>query len=468
MALSKTTDLKPIAVPRVKTRYRRIVTPIPVPESIPLLTTLRTYEPKSMVTQVPVVWDRADGFQVLDPYGNCWIDFTSGIVVANTGHGHPHVREALRRHITEKPLHSYLFATEVRANLVKKLIQISPPNLTKVFLLSTGTEATECAIKLARLYGLRRSPKKTVLVSFTNSFHGRTMGAQMLFSTPEPKRWITTLDPDIHHIPFPRCCECPWARDGYERCGKACFDKALAQLREQGVDLDRVAAFFVEGYQGLRGPIFFPDDYMHALRQWANDHQALLVADEIQSGFGRTGKLFAYQHYGVEMDLVCCGKGLSAGLPLSAVLGPAEIMDIPGPGQMTSTHTGNPVCCAATLSSLEVLEQENLIAAAAKKGKILEAKLVEIRKRHPDRVDMVTGRGLVYGVFLVRGGTGDPDIELADRVVESSIRKGVMLFITGNGSIKICPPLVIPENALMEGIETVGEAMDECLSEETT
>ena len=465
MANFAATHLKPVNVPHVKTKHRRIVTAIPVPESIPVFATLREYEPRSLITQVPIMWARAEGFQVYDSWGNCWIDFSSAIVVTNTGHGHPHVREALRRHIEEKPLHSYLFATEVRAALVRKLIEITPANLTKVFLLSTGTETSECAIKLARLYGRQKDPQKNVLVSFTNSFHGRTMGAQMLFSGKGPKRWITSLDPDIHHLPFPRCCECPWGRKSYDDCGTKCFERGMAQLSEKGVDCGRITAFFLEGYQGLRGPVFAPPDYVQALRKWADAHDALLVVDEIQSGFGRTGKLFAYQHYGVEADLVCCGKGLSSSLPLSALLGRAEIMDIPGPGQMTSTHTGNPLCCAATLASLEVLEKEGLIAAAAEKGKVLESRLLGIRRQHPDRVAMVTGRGLVHGLFLVRPGTMTPDIELADRVVEKAIHKGVMLFMTGNGSIKICPPLIITEEALAEGVEVIGEALDECLTE---
>ena len=460
-------ELQPAQVPRVGTRYRSIVTAIPVPESMPLFETLCRCEPRSTRTQPPIVWDRADGFQVRDPYGNCWIDFTSGILVANSGHGHPHVREALRRHVESKALHSYLFATEVRARLVEKLIAMTPPNLTKVMLLSTGTEATECAIKLARINGLRHDPPKTVLVSFTNCFHGRTMGAQMLYSPPAPKRWITTLDPDVHHVPFPRCCECPEGRGGYESCGRECFEKRVAELKANGVDLERIGAFFVEGYQGLRGPVFFPDDYIRALREWLDRHKALMIVDEIQSGAGRTGKLFAYEHYGVEADLVCCGKGLSSSLPLSAVLGRGEIMDLPGPGEMTSTHTANPLCCAATLASLEVLEGEGLIEAAAEKGAIVEARLQAIQARHPGRVEMVTGRGLVYGMFLVRAAAREPDVDLADRVAVSAIRKGLMMFATGNGTMKIAPPLVIPEDALIEGIEVLAQALDECLSEET-
>lgn len=459
-------DWKPVKVPHVETKHRRIVTLIPVPESEPMFTALESYEPRSMATQVPVVWGRAEGFQVYDAYGNCWIDFTSGILVANIGHAHPQVCEALSRQIKGKLLHSYLFATEVRAKLVKKLVEISPSNLRKVFLLSTGSEAIECAIKLARLYGLQKNPRKTVLVSFTGSFHGRTMGAQMLCSADDHKDWITSLDPDIHQIPFPRCCECPWGREKYEDCGKECLEKGLAQLLKKGVNLARISAFVVEGYQGVRGPIFFPNDYMKALREWADAYQALVIVDEIQSGFGRTGKLFAYGHYRIDADLVCCGKGISSSLPLSAVLGRAEIMDIPAPGYMTSTHTGNPVCCVAALASLEVLEKENLVAAAAGKGQVLQTKLLQLQKRHPKRINMVSGRGLVYGLFLVRPKTGEPDVQLGDQLVIKAVQKGLMLFITGNGSVKICPPLMISKEALVEGVDVLEEALDECLTEE--
>ena len=459
-------DLTPVDVPRVRTRHRRIVTPIPVPESIPLFETLQRCEPRAMGTQAPVVWDRAEGFQVYDPYGNCWIDFTSGILVANAGHAHPHLRETLNKLLNAPLLHSYLFATEIRMKVVEKLLQVSPANLTKVFLLSTGSEAIEAAIKLTRLYGLRKKPAKTALVAFEGSFHGRTMGAQMLGSSEDHRRWITNPDPDICQTPFPRCCECPWGRESYDRCGKECFEKSLARLEGKGIDLEKIGAFFVESYQGIRGPIFFPNDYIQALRQWADAHEALLVFDEIQAGFGRTGKLFAYEHYGVEADLVCCGKGITSSLPLSAVLGRSDIMDIVEPGHMTSTHTGNPLCCAAALSSLEILEREDLVAAAAAKGRLVESHLSEIKERHPDRVGAITGRGLVFALFLVRPGTGEPDIELGDRVVVRAIRKGVMLFITSNGSVKICPPLVIPDEALAEGIDAIGEALDECLCEE--
>ena len=167
---------------------------------------MRRCEPRSVDTQLPILWDSAKGFLISDTDGNQWIDFTSGILVANVGHGHLNIRQALLEQI-EKPLfHSYLFGTQIRADLVQKLIEITPPNLEKVFLLSTGSEAVECAIKMSRLWGAQRSPQKRVIVSFDNSFHGRTMGSQLLCSLDEPKAWITP-DPDIRQMPFPRCSE---------------------------------------------------------------------------------------------------------------------------------------------------------------------------------------------------------------------------------------------------------------------
>ena len=245
-----TADLNPKEVPGISSKYRRIVTKLPVPETLPMFEELRKYEPRSMGTQVPIVWDRAEGFQVEDGYGNRWIDFTSGILVANSGHSHPHIIKALKQIVSRKLLHSYLFATKARAGVVKKLVEMSPENLTKVFLLSTGSESMECAIKLSRLHGLKRKPEKRGIISFAGSFHGRTMGSQMLSSVEEDKRWITCLDPDIHQIPFPRCPDCPWGRDSYDGCGEECLEKGLAGLRERGGGPGRNRLFRPGGLPG--------------------------------------------------------------------------------------------------------------------------------------------------------------------------------------------------------------------------
>ena len=403
-----------------------------------------------MVTQAPVVWERAEGYQVFDPHGNCWIDFSSGIFVANVGHAHPHVCAALARWIDGKLLHAYLFATEVRTQLARKLVEMSPANLTKVCLLSTGSESIEAAIKLARLRGLTTKPRKSVLVSLTGDYHGRTMGSQMLASEERAKQWIVHRDPHVHHIAFP-------PHDG----GAAFLEESLTDLRRQGVQLDQIAAFVVESYQGIGGPTFLPDQYVQALRQWATDHGALLIFDEIQSGVGRTGKFFCYEHYGVDADLVCCGKAVSSCLPLSAVLGPAELLDLPEPGELTSTHSGNPLCCAAALATLEVIQQENLLAEATRKGEIFADRLASIRRRHPRHVRRISGRGMCWSIYFASPDTGQPDVDLGSRITDRAIQKGLMLFLTHSDMVKMGPPLTIPDDALFEGLDVLEETVHE-------
>ncbi|HEY41127.1 MAG TPA: aspartate aminotransferase family protein [Dehalococcoidia bacterium] len=455
-----TFSLEPVGVPRVETRHRRIVTPLPAPGSIPTLKELERYEPESLHHELPVVWDRAEGHQVFDAYGNCWIDFTSGIFVANAGHAHHLIRHALAEQINHRLLHNYTFASEIRARLARKLVESSPPPLEKAFLLSTGSEATECALKLTRMYGRRLDPDKTVIVSFDGSFHGRTIGAQTMSGNPTAKEWIVHLDPDIYQLTAPFCQRCPWGRERYKECGEWCFQRGLEQLRNQGLELNRIAGFMVESYLAW-GAIFYPDDYIRALRAWADAHFALVTFDEVQAGFGRTGKPFCFEHYGVEADLVCCGKGISSSLPLSAVLGRSEILDIPP--DLSSTHSGNPLCCAAALANLEAIEKENLVAAANRTGGILESHLMNIKQRYPDRIHCILGRGLLYAVHLANPVTDELDIELADRVLEKAMQKGLLMVRTGRGTLKIGPPLSIPEEAVIEGVAVLQEAIDECL-----
>ncbi len=456
-----TFSLEPVPVPRVATKHRRIVTAIPAPGSIPVLKELDRYEPRSLHHELPVVWDRAEGYQVFDAYGNCWIDFTSGIFVTNAGHAHPDIRRAITEQINRKLLHNYTFPSEIRARLARKLVEISPAPLDKVFLLSTGSEATECALKLTRMYGRQLNSQKIAIVSFDGAFHGRTVGSQQMSGSPAGKEWIVNLDPDMLQLPSPFCQRCPWGKERYAECGEWCFQQGMEQLQSRGFKLDRIAGFMVESYLAW-GAIFYPDDYIQALRAWADAHQALVTFDEVQAGFGRTGKLFTFEHYGVKADMVCCGKGISSSLPLAAVLGRVEILDIPS--DLSSTHTGNPLCCAAALANIEVIEKEKLIAAANKTGKVLKNHLLKIQERYPERIHCVLGRGLLYGVHIVNPVTKELDIELADRILEKAMQKGLLMVHTGRGTLKIGPPLTIPEAAVIEGAAVIQEAMDECLA----
>jgi len=414
--------------------------------------------------QLPIVWDRAEDFQIFDRHGNCWIDFTSTIFVTNAGHANSTVVTALREKIDQRLLHTYTFAHESRALFLKKLIEITPPPLEKAFLLSAGTEATECALKLMRMRGQVIRPSKVGIISFLGSMHGRTMAAEMLKGNPESSVWIGYKDPNIYHLRFPY----PWLAEGqsYSDCyWVELFRKDIETLRQQGLNYDDICGFMIESYQGW-GAILYPKAYIQALAAFAQEHDILITFDEIQGGFGRSGKLFVYQHYEVEPDLVCVGKALSGSLPLSAVIGRREIMDLPEAGSMSSTHSGNPLCCVAGLANLEVIESQGLIAESERKGSILHQGLKKLREKYPDRVSHVLGKGLLAGIITTNPTTGESDGLFASKVCEKAMQKGLLLVHTDREAIKIGPPLTIPEEALIEGIEVLDESFQEVISEE--
>ena len=452
--MGKEFSIIPRAVPRVETKYRRILTPLPHPDSVPTLERLHRFEPQSMRGQPPLVWDRAEDIFVYDKYGNRWLDWSSGVLVANSGHGAPEVRRAIIEQVKSGLLHNYVFPSSQRADLVEELVRLAPPGLGKVFLLTTGSEATECALKLARAHGIRKGgAKKIALVGAERGFHGRTLGAQQAGGIPGQKDWIVNEDPAIVQVPFP---------DGYWTEDTR-FDLFLETLRKKGLPPGNVAGVMFETYQGV-GPDFAPVQYIRQLAAWCKANDALLIFDEVQSGFGRTGKFWAFEHYGVTPDLICCGKGISSSLPLSAVIGRAEIMDQFPPGSMTSTHTGNPVCCAAALANLRKLVAEDLPANAARMEQVLAPGLAAIQRRHPDLVGCWTCRGLVGGLQMTQPGRKEPNHDLAHDIVERCFHKGLLFFCPVGAwgqTVKIAPPLTIPEEAVREGLSVLAEAVEE-------
>lgn len=433
-------DYVPRKVPYVMTKYRTIKTRIPVPESLPILSDLEKYESRSMHGQLPIVWDKAEDFQVFDKWENCWIDFTSTIFVANTGHSNPEIIKALKKQLDQRLIHTYTFPHEIRAKFLKKLIEVTPTYLTKAFLLSSGTEATECAVKLMRMWGQSINSQKVGIISFKGNMHGRTMAAEMLKGDSVSSSWIGYRDPNIYHLPFP-----------YSQ--KSSFLKDIEELEKQGLNLNRICGFMIESYQGWSA-MFYPQPYIKDLCDFARRHNILVTFDDIQGGFGRTGKLFAYQHYNMKPDLVCLGKGLGGGLPLSAVLGRREIMNLPKTGSMSSTHSANPFCCAAALANLEELYRNNLIEESARKGKLLHARLIELEKKYPRCISYVYGRGLLAALIVVNA-------RFASQICENAMRKGLLLVHTGRESIKIGPPLTILDDALLEGLNVLDESIAE-------
>ena len=447
---TKEFPLNPEAVDPVKTKYRTICTKIPVPESIKLLKKLRDLEPRSMGGQPPIIWDHGEGFTISDAYGNTWLDFSAGVLVTSSGHGHPEIIKAIQEMAGAGMYHAYCFATEIRVKLIEKLTSMLPAPLKRVFLLTTGSEATECCIKLARTRGLQiGGAKKNIFVTFENGFHGRTMGSQLAGGAAGLKGWIGGEDPHFVQVPFP---------DGFRQkeVSFGVFEKSLA---EKGIDPDTVCGVMSETYQGCNATLM-PKQYARALRKWCDEHKAVLIFDEVQAGFGRTGKLFGFMHYGIVPDLAACGKGISGGMPLSAVLGTDELMDMYGPGEMTSTHSANPICSAAALANLGVIEKENLVQNAAN----LEAVLIEGCKKIAQAADGKISHwavtGLVGALQFTKPGTTEPQPDLAWELVWRAVQQGVMLFApvgVGGCAIKINPPLTITEEALREGIQVLAE-----------
>ncbi|MHB8901364.1 MAG: aspartate aminotransferase family protein [Thermoguttaceae bacterium] len=446
-------DLTPRKVDRVETKFRRIVTDIPVPESVPVLERLRSFEPRSMSGQPPVVWDHAEGFQVFDRWGNKWLDWSSGVLVTNAGHSHPKICRAMVEQIEHGLTHNYCFPSEVRANLAARLAEVAPEGLGKVFLLTTGSEAVECAVKLVRSHGRQIRDDKIVVVTYHNAFHGRTLGSQMVGGIPSLKAWIVNLDRDMVQVPFP---------DGF-RHEDTSFEGFVKALEAMGVGPERVAGVMTETYQGGNAS-FTPPEYMQAMRRWCDVHEALLVCDEVQAGFGRTGTYWGFEHYGIVPDLICCGKGISGGMPLSAVIGRAQIMDLYPPGSMTSTHTGNPVCAAASLACLDVIEEEGLVENARKLGEILQPRLRELGKRFARQIGVVHGKGLVASLHMVKPGGIEPNSPLAATIVRRCVEKGLLMFAPvgyGGASVKIAPPLTITEEPLQESLTVLEEVLEE-------
>ncbi len=453
-------NLIPRDVPKVQTGYRRIVTPIPVPESLAILAELDQYESVSMHGQLPVVWDRALDFLVADRWGNQWIDFTSTIFVTNAGHGNPRIVQALRDGLAKPLLHSYTYASPERAEYLQYLIENTPSQFEKAFLVSAGTEATEAALKLMRLNGWKQGKDRPGVVCFEGNWHGRTLGAQMMGYNPAQKEWIGYLDPNIYHLPFPY----PWRAEAINDPAGYFEQSMAALLRDRQLDPERdLCGFMLETFQGW-GAVFYPPEYVRAVEQFARKHRLLLTFDEMQAGFGRTGKLFGYMHYGVEPDLLCCGKGAGSSLPLALVLGRREIMDLPEIGSMSSTHSANPLVCAAGKANLQALLEDGILERSIPLGKVFQERLQALQAKYPRQIRYVLGKGMV-AALLFYDDAGRPLSDLCSRIGEIAMGKGLLVVCTGRESVKLGPPLTISEAALLEGVTVLDEAIAAALAE---
>lgn len=449
----------PVEVSPINTTYRTIRTAIPAPGSKEMLEKLAAYESRSMQGQMPLVWDKAEDYSVYDHAGNRWIDFTSTIFVTNVGHGNPSVINSVKKVLDKPLLHTYAYAHTRRAEYIEALVKFAGHAFEKAFLLSAGTEATEAALKLMRLYALKKNKRKSIIICISGNWHGRTQGAQSMSDNRKQKEWIGFDAPNIFHIPYPY----DWVCD--ESQAEKFLQNSLAQLQSQGIDLrSDVCGFMLETFQGWCAN-FYPKSYVQAIERVCRDNDILLCFDEMQSGFARTGKKFGFEHYEVTPDLICVGKGMASGFPLSGVIGRKEIMDLPEVGNMSSTHSANPVCCAAGMATIQEIENRQLLCRSQELGQLLHQKLVELKNKYPDIISHVLGKGMIAALLFGDQQRSKVYCDLPTWICEQCFRRGLLLVHTGRESIKFGPPLTISKEALLEGLSVLDEVIAESLVE---
>jgi 4-aminobutyrate aminotransferase len=412
------------------------------------------YEPACMSWQAPVVWDHAQGAEVWDVEGKHYIDWTSGVLVTNVGHAHPHLAEAISRQ-AKRLLNTYDFPTPERLSLARKIIELMPPHLEKVFFVSTGAEATDAALRI-----LKRYTNKFEVLAFWGGFHGRSFGPMSVGGISKIKKNFGPLVPGAIFAPYPYCYRCPFDKE-YPDCDLFCVDYLDRIIDAESVG--SLAGLIVEPYQGTSGFIFPPDGYLKKLEKWAVKRKLLIVLDEVQSSFGRTGKMWALEHEKLEPDILCLGKGIGSGVPIAAVVTRARIISSLKTGEMSSTAGGNPLSCAAALAVLEIIEKENLIEKAAKNGEYLKERLNRLKKKYR-MIGDIRGRGLVYGIeFVADRRTKKSAPGLAKEVVLKCVASGLMvgkLGIYGN-VMRVAPPLVITQELIDKSVSILEKVLSE-------
>jgi 4-aminobutyrate aminotransferase-like enzyme len=435
----------------IKTKNRFIHTLIPAPGTKSLFKSLSKVESRSMHGQMPIAWDKAKNFNIFDIAGNKFIDFTSTIFVANIGHSNPRLIKYIKLALSKNFLHSYAYINKIREKYIKKLILFAGKNFQKAFLMSAGTEATEAALKLMRMHGQKQGKRKLGIICFEGNWHGRTMGAQMMSGNIKQKEWIGYQDPNIYHLPFPY----PWILKNNES-EKFLID-SLKKI-EKKINLKKdICGVMIETFQGW-GAIYYPKEYVKLLFKICKKNNILITFDEMQSGFARTGYKFGYEYYGVKPDLICCGKGMGGGIPISGVIGKKNIMDLPEVGNMSSTHSANPLACYAGLAVLEEINKKKLLQNTKDKEKILFKKLNQIKDKFPKEILYVQGKGLIAAlIFNLRSKNNVKKI--LKLIVEECLKNGLLVVYTGRESIKIGPPLTITKEALIEGINVLDQAI---------
>ncbi|MCZ6669759.1 MAG: acetyl ornithine aminotransferase family protein [Acidobacteria bacterium] len=436
----------------------RIQTSLPGPKSQAWIARDADKVSTSYTRSYPLVADTGRGAVVVDPDGNRFLDFAAGIAVCSTGHCHPEVVAAIREqagaliHISGTD-----FYYRPQVLLAEKMAEIVPiSGDVRVYFGNSGAEAVESAIKLARYKTGRQH-----IVAFFGAFHGRTMGALSLTASKYVQRaGFSPLLSNVHHIPYAYCYRCPVNRS-VESCEVECFQLLEDFHFSRLVPPSEVAAIIVEPVQGEGGYVVPPEKFLRRIRELADRHGILLIADEIQSGMGRTGKMFAIEHFGIEPDIITVAKGVASGMPLGLMIARKEIMDWP-PGAHASTFGGNPISCVAALATIRLL-QNGYMENCRTQGERLKSRLGEIQKKFPVIGD-VRGLGLMIGAEMVHPEDGKKFPELRDRVVETAFGKGLLLLGCGDNTVRFSPPLMIDSEQVDVALDIFSSSLEEAVA----
>jgi 4-aminobutyrate aminotransferase / (S)-3-amino-2-methylpropionate transaminase / 5-aminovalerate transaminase len=432
------------------TRATRIVTEIPGPRSREVLERLRASVATPLDVTFPVVAAEGRGATITDLDGNVFIDFTGGVGCLNVGHSHPRVVAAAQEQLERFAHTDYTVVPyEVYAQLSERLLAIAPFTVpAKAAFFNAGTEAVENAVKFARAYTGRPA-----VIGFEGGFHGRTLLSLSLTSKTHPyKAGLGPFAPEVYRVPFPNAYRGPSTAEAL-----AALDRAFSTL----VAAENVAAIVVEPVQGEAGFIPADVEFLAGLRSICDEHGIVLVCDEVQTGFARTGRFFAIEHFGIEPDLITVAKSIAGGLPLSGVLGKAEIMDAPVVGGVGGTYVGNPVAQAAAVAVLDVIEDEGLVERAAAIGETMRARMESWQRRFPSVGD-VRGLGAMLAIELVEDPqTKLPATTLAARVQQGALERGLLLLRAGvhSNCVRVLVPLVITDAELAEALDVWEDAL---------
>ncbi len=436
-------------------RTIEIKTAVPGPRSEEILRRKLEVVADPLSIYAPVVVDSARGATVTDVDGNTFIDFMGGVGCLNVGHAHPRVTAAVQEQ-AERFLHTdfSVLPYELYVTLAERLLAVTPiSGPTKAAFFNAGTEAVENAIKFARSY-----TKRPAVIAFEGGFHGRTLLSLSLTSKVHPyKAGLGPFSPEIYRVPFPNDYRGPDARTALA---------ALERAFDTQVPAEQVAAIVIEPIQGEGGFLVCPREYMNGLRGLCDRHGIVLVADEVQTGVARTGRFFAMEHYDVEADLITTAKSIAAGLPLSGVVGRAEIMDAPADSAVGGTYVGNPVAQAAALAVLDTVEEEGLNDRAAAIGETIRGRMTGWQDRH-EQIGDIRGVGAMLAMEFVRDrATKEPASDLATAVVDEAAARGLLLLKAGvyGNVIRVLLPLVISDAELDEALDVWEEALDAGLS----